>query len=309
MRKKVNKREGKRINLQIDGFAITHVGKVRSNNEDNYCLFGARCQDVERKVQSIGRVAQPYQEIVAVYDGLGGEEAGEIASSIAASSITACKLEQFREEPNHQIQAVNDKICNIMKSKGGGRMGTTMVALYIDRNKAVCCNVGDSRCYLLRKNVLQQLSVDHSEGQQMIKMGILTEEMVRQSKHKHKLTQHLGIFRDEFVIEPYFSPLIALQQGDSFLLCSDGLTDMVADNEIEETMKKFSSAEDVANTLVKKALLYGGKDNITVVVLQVKNAKRFLKRQKISVRWKIFYGICCIILLLLALIVITSLMR
>lgn len=152
-------------------------------------------------------------------------------------------------------------------------MGTTLTALYLDQGKAICCNVGDSRCYFMRAGALRQLSADHTEAQQMVNMGILSPEQARKSKSWHKLTQHLGIFPEEFVIEPHFGPPLVLKSGDVFLLCSDGLTDMAADEQIAEILNTGKNAEQTADALVKLALSQGGRDNVTALVLKVREER------------------------------------
>lgn len=258
------------MGLQIEGAALTHVGRVRSNNEDNYNLFGKCRRNTEINLQWNTETVRLGQAAAGVFDGMGGEEAGEVASLMAAVSFTPCKLGQVTEEAKKQVWAVNDKICQEMKKRGGIRMGATMAALYLEGNKAVSCNVGDSRCYLMRKGLLRQLSTDHNEARKMMELGILTPEEARHSMSRHRLTQHLGIHPDEFMIEPYFSPMIHLQPGDIFLLCSDGLTDMVEDEEIEKILSIFNDAESMADILVSVALRHGGKDNVTALVLLVK---------------------------------------
>lgn len=258
------------MGLIIDGAAITHAGKVRLNNEDNYNLFGLYRSDTEIGQKKDTKVTALRGTAVAVFDGMGGEEAGEVASLIAAKSLTTCEIDAVKEEALCQIQVVNKEICEEMRRRGGIRMGTTLAALYLDQDMAVCCNVGDSRCYFMRKSALRQLSVDHTEAQQMVNMGLLSQEQARKSKSWHKLTQHLGIFPEEFIIEPHFSPPIVLKSNDVFLLCSDGLTDMVKDEQIAEVLNTGKNAEEMADALVKLALSQGGRDNVTALVLQVK---------------------------------------
>lgn len=270
--------------LRIDGAVATHAGNVRCNNEDNYCLFGKYRYNMEEKTRKEAGTVLTRRTVVAVYDGMGGEEAGETASLLAARMLVPCALKRIKEDAGQQIQTVNEAICREMK-RHGIRMGTTMVALYVDRNTAVCCNIGDSRCYFLRDSVLRQLSVDHSEARRMIEMGVLSEEKARQSSNWHVLTQHLGIPVDEFMIEPHFSQPIALQPDDVFLLCSDGLTDMVSDEEIRKILCTCRNTEEMADMLTGAALTHGGKDNVTALVLQVK--KRNTRKGKFSL-WRTF---------------------
>ena len=270
------------MGLHIEGAALTHVGRVRSNNEDNYCLFGKYRQNTDVNLQYDTGVLVLGQAAVGVFDGMGGEEAGEAASLMAATAFTPCGLNEIREEGQRQMQSANEEICQKMK-KDGIRMGATASVLYLDGERAISCIVGDSRCYLMRKKVLRQLSVDHSEARKMVELGILTPEEARRSMSRHRLTQHLGIMPDEFMIEPYFSPVIDLQPGDVFLLCSDGLTDMLSDEEIETILGQWEYAENMADVLVSVALRHGGKDNVTALVLVVREENHYV-RQRAALR-------------------------
>lgn len=264
---------GESLGFKIEGAVVTDAGKRRRGNEDNYCLFGHYKHDTNVDSKTERRTAAAGRLLAAVYDGMGGEEAGEVASLAAAKSFCPCALENVREEAVRQVADVNGIICAEMQKRGGGRMGTTAVLLYMDGRKAVCCNVGDSRCYLIRNGALKLLSVDHSEGENMIRMGIMSEEQARKSKSWHKLTQHLGIFPEEFMLEPHFSEEIRLQEGDSFLLCSDGLTDMVMDDVLAKLAGGSQEAGEAAQRLVEEALKNGGRDNVTALVLRVKKTE------------------------------------
>ncbi len=256
--------------LKIEGAVATHAGRVRSGNEDNYYLFGNYRYDTGIRQKREYKTVLAQQMAAAVYDGMGGEEAGEVASLLAVKECMPCTIEEIREAICRQIYSANEAVCREMKRRGGGRMGTTVAALYVDADTAVCCNVGDSRCYFMRGGTLRQLSVDDSEARTMVEMGILSPEKARASKSWHKLTQHLGVHPDEFVIEPHISEPISLRAGDLFLLCSDGLSDMVLDDEIAQIVRAGKTAMQTADALVEAALERGGRDNVTAMVLQVK---------------------------------------
>ena len=148
-------------------------------------------------------------------------------------------------------------------------MGTTFAALYVDKQEAVVVNVGDSRVYRLHQGVLRQLSHDHTLVQSMVKLGVITREQALTHRDRHKLTQHIGIDETEMIIEPAISDRILLEVGDTYLLCSDGLTDMVSDKEIQRLLGMGKSSLDTANMLIKAALKAGGNDNITVLVVRL----------------------------------------
>lgn len=268
------------MDLRIKGTVVTSAGNIRSGNEDNYYLFGNYRYDTSVNSLREEKESLAGQSLAAVYDGMGGEESGELASLTAARYFMPCKWEKMQEEVLAQVKCANGELCREIRKRDGSRIGTTAVMLYMDAGKAVCCNIGDSRCYLMRDGILRQLSVDHSEAENMLRMGVLDPAQARQSKSWHKLTQHLGIFPEEFVIEPHFSDPITLQEQDRFLLCSDGLTDMVLDDEIAKVLGDAANAGSAADALVKSALQHGGRDNVTVMVLEVSDASMRQKSRK-----------------------------
>lgn len=253
--------------MKIQASVICHVGRVRSNNEDNYYLQGEIRQDVDQLNTRAQFVGTDACTLFAVADGMGGEAQGEFASLTAVKSLRACAMEQVCVTATRSINRANALICREM-DRIGRRMGTTLAALYIDAGKAVACNVGDSRVYLLRDGSLTQLSTDHSQVQQMIDLGILSPEDARTHPNRHMLTQHLGIREEEMILQPAFSEELELKSGDIFLLCSDGLTDMVDDDAIQTALSS-GTPEYQVQTLVEQALAAGGRDNVTVLVATV----------------------------------------
>ncbi|MBR1472530.1 MAG: serine/threonine-protein phosphatase [Lachnospiraceae bacterium] len=256
--------------IKLEGYVLTHEGKVRSNNEDNYSLFGKIKEDTtQNQAQSYDHV-QGEMFAAGIYDGVGGEEDGEVASLIAAKSIQACPLENVLSEAMKQLQEANRKICEL-NQRNGLFMGSTAAQIYFSKGSAICVNLGDSRGYFFRDGRLLLLSKDHSEGQRMIDMGIVTQEEARKSRNWHVLTQYLGIDPKEFLIEPYFSDEIILKKDDLFLLASDGLTDMMPDEELRKVLH-VSSRKDlksISEELFTGAMQNGGKDNITIMMVRV----------------------------------------
>ncbi len=135
-------------------------------------------------------------------------------------------------------------------------------------------NIGDSRAYLFRSGRLTQLSQDHTPVRQMVDLGVIKAEEARTHPDRHKLSQHLGIFPSEMVIEPYVAEPVAILSGDIFLLCSDGLTEMLPDEAIRERLLGGKTPEEKGKTLTEQAMKKGGGDNITVVLVQVLNERR-----------------------------------
>ncbi len=262
------------MSMRISAAAKTHMGRVRDNNEDNFYLCGAYRKDVSQGTEERQYTGGDSRFLAAVADGMGGEESGETASLFAVEALRPCELDEIRKTALACIRQANDRICREMEETGGKRMGSTLAALYIDGGTAVCVNVGDSRIYLLRDGQLSQLSQDHNKARRMVEMGVLTPEQAARHRSRHELTQHLGIFEEEMIIEPFFSEEIILRDGDCFLLCSDGLTDMVSDEEIGARMGEEGTPEELAESLVSLALDHGGRDNVTVVPVLVKEEKR-----------------------------------
>lgn len=253
----------------------THPGKIRESNEDNFYWNGRIRADVDQKQDGAEGRENIFSTpvLAAVCDGMGGEARGELASLIAVKNLRACPFSEAQSTARASIQRANAEICDEIEKNDGRRMGSTLAALYIEKDRAVCCNVGDSRVYQLRKDVLTQLSVDHNRVQQLISLGAITPEEARTHKSRHVLTQHLGIFEDEMILSPAFSEEIVLEPGDIYLLCSDGLTDMLTDEEIREILCSIFSAERQTELLVEKALERGGRDNVTVIVIRVDEAE------------------------------------
>lgn len=260
------------MKLQIKAAVQTHVGKVRANNEDNYYLKGHIRRDVSAKEKKFQWRGMDHKFLSAVADGMGGEECGECASLIAVKSLHECSFTDIPDIAMSDIRQANREICIEIEKSGGRRMGSTLAALYIDAGKAQCCNVGDSRIYFLRAGKLSQFTVDHNRARHMVELGVLTPEQAENHPSRHELIQHLGIFEEEMIIEPYFSETISLQAGDCFLLCSDGLNDMVKEDEIAARLIQGGKPEDVAAGLVDLALEHGGRDNVTVLVVQIQNS-------------------------------------
>ena len=256
--------------MKIESVVYCHVGRVRSNNEDNYYINGKYRWNLSQNEAFEKDIKSDDMALYAVSDGMGGEELGEMASWITVRNLSPAKISEVKSVAVNTIEKANDEICNEIKQNGGKRIGATVSMLYIDDEKAVICNVGDSRVYFFRDKELVQISEDHNEAMQKVRMGIISKEEAEMHPSRHMLTQHLGIFREELLIEPYFSNEIALKKGDIFLLCSDGLTDMVKDGEISNIIMKFKAPDKIGKELQNLALSRGGKDNITVSVVMIK---------------------------------------
>ncbi|MCL2287264.1 MAG: protein phosphatase 2C domain-containing protein [Firmicutes bacterium] len=257
---------------KISSVAASNTGYVRENNEDNFFLNGKILSTsitgtaIESDNADIG--------LFAVCDGMGGEESGEIASAIAVDTLheyyqKVLDNSSFNEAVNSYTNEANARICIEIYKNNGKRMGTTFAMLYIENNTAYVYNIGDSRVYLFRNNQLKQMSRDHTQIRQLLEMGILTAEKAKIHPERHKITQHLGIFPEEMVIEPYAAEPMSILEGDIFLLCSDGLSDMLDDTEIEQIITQHPNPYDTISKLIEAALANGGRDNITVIISKI----------------------------------------
>lgn len=246
--------------------SLTDPGMVRSNNED-----------------SIGHEVE--RGLVVLADGMGGYNAGEVASGIAVSMITAEmkealeRIEPYKiDEKSGQPMAVpllaerarraNTSIYQAAQSQPQyAGMGTTLVAGLFYDNRVSVAHIGDSRMYRLRGEVLDQITRDHSLLQEQIDAGMITKEEARFSQNKNLVTRAVGIDPD---VEPEVKTYDVLP-GDLYLLCSDGLNDMVEDEEIRLTLLTLQSNLPLAATqLVQLANDNGGRDNVSVILVKVK---------------------------------------
>lgn len=223
----------------------THKGMVRDNNED--AVFPSSSGQSSDEV------------LVIVADGMGGHVAGEVASRLAINAAASNEL-----DPADRVAAGNRAIREeVARDPGLEGMGTTMTLLSIDGTTATIGHIGDSRAYLLREDEFSQLTEDHTVAAEYVALGQLEPEEAATHPQRHMLTRTLGLTRFVNVDEFKFDVL----EGDRVLLCSDGLTEMVPDQDIGSTLRG-GTLEEVVWELVEMANEAGGVDNISVVVVE-----------------------------------------
>ena len=239
----------------------THTGRIRKNNEDNICFEGCFLE-VDHGAATRQTTIQGGTGHIAVFDGMGGENYGELASYAAAKSMATMKKswsDQFHPwgwRLNQLVTKLNQAVLDAKAEAMTTRMGTTMVSLSFVHRYVYVCNIGDSRAYRLRNGELLQMSKDH------------VETRPRRPGGKPPLTQHLGIDPEDMLIDPYICKQ-QCQAGDMYLLCSDGLTDMLTDIELSSIMQESVDLEVCVDRLIEAALEHGGRDNITVIVCRI----------------------------------------
>ena len=250
--------------------AVTHAGRIRRENEDNYNLNGRMTStgDLRKGSAFVQTMAEPFH--LSVCDGMGGESYGELASGIAVETIAAHAAnvyesgEDFSFAISNCLDDANSRICAEINARGK-RMGTTLAAVYAVKGKILCTNIGDTRIYHYSKGVLEQISFDHTHAQTIVDAGEAAQNDIGRIPDAKRLTKHLGVFPEEATLTPNISVIDDVDNGDILLLCSDGLTDMLSDDDITAILSTGESAQDVASKLIRTALERGGKDNVTVM--------------------------------------------
>lgn len=249
--------------------AISDSGHFRKENQDNvYCVGKYRADIICEQKYYCDGIAQN-DAVFAVADGMGGEANGaEVAFNLVrglstlSSPIANATLTDF-------LLNYNADVCALIEQQNGKRMGATFVSLSVHDGIAETLNVGDSRVYLFRDKRLQCLSKDDTVIRSLIENGMLSDERAKKHPDRHRLTQHIGIFPDELLIEPHTTSFDVLQ-GDIFLLCSDGLTDALEneDKAISEVLGKQTEVTQKVNELFEMAY-FKTRDNITIIVLEL----------------------------------------
>ena len=262
-------------NLTFSSCSI--LGFVRTKNEDNlYCDGKSITTEICLKPFYLKNFAQT-PCIFAVCDGMGGESHGDLASmttiNVLSEYAEKIKSQTSSDTINKAVQSfisdVNSRLCRIMREKSL-RMGTTLALVVISDELVRAYNIGDSRIYKLDNGTLSRISEDHTIVAQKIKMGLLTEEEARHDRNRHVLTRCLGVFEDEMVLTPHIIPPFHANEGCRLLLCSDGLTDMLTDKEIQNIMLEHKDTSSAVNELTNCVLQNGGKDNITCIIIDFK---------------------------------------
>ncbi|GHU71370.1 hypothetical protein FACS1894184_18100 [Clostridia bacterium] len=255
----------------IDAAVRSHTGRVRRNNEDNFYFHGdvMPLEAMDRGAAYSLKTSAPYQ-IYAVCDGLGGEAAGERASTTAVNMLV--ELEGMRSsDPDHLARAIsqiNEAVCKLRESESGQRVGSTITMAVIEDDHLRLVHLGDSRVYCYRQGEIIQMTVDHTQAQRRVRLGIVDQVDASRNNGGNALTQHLGVRLDEMKITPDISQPILLTQGEYWIICSDGLTDPLSDEGIAECCALGGNAGEVCDRLVRAALDAGGWDNVTVIVLR-----------------------------------------
>lgn len=252
--------------MKIEAYGVSDVGKKRSRNEDSFL--------VSDEIQ-----------LYIVADGMGGHSGGEYASRLAVSTVEEVLLSmnsdpeatvisgvnsdetEFGDRLRYAIEVASQKIFDqALYDPDLKGMGTTITAVMVENSQAFVANVGDSRVYLQRGSIIEQKTNDHSLVNEQIQAGLISEEDAKNHKLKNIITRSVG-YQEEVEID---IAKFALEKGDKLILCSDGLTNLVDDAQIYETISQ-NDIKASCQKLVDLANENGGDDNITVVICEIKD--------------------------------------
>lgn len=261
---------------QIEYAYTCHIGKIRNNNEDNFWCCGDSLEAQNQGMSHIrsGYMKQSEYPLLAVFDGMGGESCGEMAAFLAAEACGEhfkTAKDGIRNDPeeflNEICESMNQAICDYGRTNKINSMGTTAALLAFAEDAVYSCNLGDSRIYKSDREKFYLISQDHVLGRSLF--------------GKAPLTQYLGMEEENLQLEPSISRQ-EIKIGDRFLLCSDGITDMLSDGEIADILSRDIPVAKTVEILVDRALKKGGRDNITVVLCEIMEQPRNMFRRVLN---------------------------
>jgi protein phosphatase len=273
--------------LAVRSFGLTDRGKVREANEDQFLIATLlKALQVERTSLPQPKVQHSSDRsyLFVVADGMGGHAGGQQASALAIDSVETFILDVFKWFAQFKGHEQDQVLGDFQSALGHANarilaeaaehpelrgMGTTLTLAYSLNDVLFVAHVGDSRCYLWRNAGLYRLTHDHTLVEEMLSRGALTAAEAAQHCWRHVVTNAVGGGSAEVRVEVH---KVQLEAGDTVLLCSDGLTEMLPDNEIARTLQAQADPESACTQLVARANEAGGKDNITVVLAQFRAA-------------------------------------
>jgi serine/threonine protein phosphatase PrpC len=270
--------------LTVRSFGLTDRGQVRPSNEDHF-LIAELARTLWIRQTSLPQAKMQYGRnrghVLLVADGMGGHQAGEIASALSVDSIETFVLHLLKRFSNLQAsdeQAILKDFQTALRQADArlfeeaahhpefAGMGTTLTLAFVSGRMLFVVHAGDSRCYLFRAGTLRQLTADHTVVAELARRGLIQQEEVRVHQWRHVVTNILGGGEVGVQVEVH---RVDLEPGDVVLLCSDGLTDMLDDKQLAAILTAGASPEQTCERLVAEANLQGGRDNITCIVARL----------------------------------------
>lgn len=256
----------------VSAAVVCHKGCIRGNNEDNFFFNGdyMPLSDMNQGAVIAHTFTNRYQ-MFSIFDGMGGGDWGERASCIATQTMQSVYLAMGKGDVSRSLQQfalkANALILADRKNQHVQIQGTTMATLALQDDRYIVANVGDSRVYMLHDYQLEQLSMDHSVVGQAVRDGRMSPEQARKSPDNNVITQYLGMSTELLPARLDFQTTGKCRPGDRFMLCSDGLSDLLTQTHIENRLATIESPLKCARQLVMDALEMGGKDNTTCIVV------------------------------------------
>ena len=277
------------VNVTADISGLSHCGHVRRNNEDHFLVarFGRFLETLPTNLSSADAVLHENETCygMLVADGMGGHAAGEVASRMAISTLLQLVFETpdwilklddevFAEEILNRVQARWSRINAVLAEEAAANpdlkgLGTTLTVAWNLGPELFVAHAGDSRTYLLRKRQLHRLTNDHTVAQALADKGAIPQSEIQRHRFRNVLTRALGTVGAD--VKPDLLR-VALEDGDTILLCSDGLTDMVGEDLIAVMLAEPVDSSTTCGRLIEHALAAGGRDNVTVTVTRYRFA-------------------------------------
>ena len=252
----------------LEAYACSDVGVQRPENEDNLYFNGLIKEEADQSFKYYEKITvKKNRAVFGVFDGMGGYAKGEHAAYITADTAKTFFKDNKSGNSEELVKKIcveaNTKVCDEIKNDSGQRMGATLSMLYFEGNKYSLCNVGDSPIYIMRKGELKRISLEHTEAATYIK---IYGEAPPKGK-KFPLTQHIGMSENLARLNPYCIT-DNIMEDDIFMICSDGLTDMLDDAEISRVINSSRPLSGIGKILLNNAIDRGGKDNISFVLIK-----------------------------------------
>jgi protein phosphatase len=285
---------------KLDCHGLSDVGRVRASNEDQFLIADVSkallVHETSLAVEDHSRLFGSTQgQLLLVADGMGGQAAGKHAATLAVDTIIEYVLNSMHcfyhlRGSQDESTLVDDLQTALTKCSARVRadvrmnpshqgMGTTLTLGYVTWPRFYCVHVGDSRCYLFRDGRLRQVTTDHTVAQQLVERGAMTPEQADESRWSHVLWNAIGDNSGKVAPDIYKEKL---RIGDTLLLCTDGLSGYLSENEIVEILRRNESARAACEQLVAAANDAGGKDNITVIVARFQDLDQALHAESRS---------------------------
>ncbi len=282
--------------------AVTsRIGKVRYNNQDNYLFCKKRIRSIDQDNTEIFLYKTNGSDslLEMIFDGMGGENFGEKASFIAATEFKNninSLISELEENVNRKevikkySNIVNRKLVDINKKDNLGTSGTTLAGVFIKGNEALSFNIGDSSVLLFRDEKLTKISKDHVQNFKR-----------DDNSYKGALVQYIGIDLEDFYLTPYVEEF-KIQSGDKIIICSDGITNMLNNEDIVNIVSRKKPLEGLVEELINESLKKGGSDNMTINLIEVREDV-LVKQNKKNIFIRYTRSIIIFIIIILSLII------